>query len=161
VIFVSRLGQFLATGDTATVFVGAVRFLHVEVLGHVMNQQRTLVWATFSTTLFGALEFPATVCPFLVIVHNGPRRKGPKTSIASVGKSRVATNKLVLSGDVHCKCGLFSALASVITAVNRTGPIRIHLDAVLLQLFSWVRLVHHGTGPVKAIIELVLRHAFG
>ena len=138
VIFVSRFSQFLATGDTAAVFVGAVRFFHVQVLGHVMNQERTLVWATFSATLFGTLEFPAPVGPFLVVVHDGPRRKGPKTSIASVSKSRVATNKLVLSGDVHSKCGLFPTLANVITAVNRTGPIWVHLDAVPLQLFSWV-----------------------
>ena len=160
-IFVPRLSQFLTTGDTAAVFVGAVRFLHIQVLGHVMNQERTLIWATFSATLFGTLEFPAAVGSFLVVVHNGPRRKGPKTSIASVCKHRVACNKLMLSADVHSKRGLFSTLASVITAVNGTCPIWVHLDAVPLQLFSWVQLVHHGTGTVEVIVELVLRDAFG
>ena len=50
----------------------------------------------------------------------------------------IARDKLVLTSDVHRKSGILFTLANVVTAVDRTRTVFVHLDTVLLKFFPWV-----------------------
>ena len=50
----------------------------------------------------------------------------------------IARDKLVLTSDVHRKSGILPTFANVVTAVDRTGTVFVHLDTVFFMLFPWV-----------------------